>query len=216
MPDKRSRWYNLLDAGDTTLRQGDILPQFEYQCPAAYVWPLRKVSDGDAPELAIVAQEVVVLTPCCDLDQSNSKKKIDFILLCPLWGFEKAANEPATGVKPTHKHDIEKGAMPRYCFLAASDLRECPMTLQVADFNRIFPIPRAVVDDYLKRRKTPRLRMNPPYREYLARSFANCYTRIGLPVSPTAVLADSAPLPSVEASLVPSSPEATRSPLPRK
>lgn len=186
MPDKRSRWYHLLAAGDTTLRQGDILPRFQYQCPTAYEWPLPQIKIAE-PGLTIAEQDVVVLTPCCDLDQTNNKKKVDFVLLCPLWDFEKAAGVPEiSGVRPNHKNDIEKGAMPRYCFLAASDLPECPMALQIADFNRVFPILRDVVDDHI-RQGSPRLRMNPPYREYLARSFANCYTRIGLPMPPTKV-----------------------------
>jgi hypothetical protein len=69
------------------------------------------------------------------------------------------------------------------------------------DFNRVFPIPRSFVDAHVEQ-GMPRLRMNPPYREFLAQAFGNCYTRIGLPMRATEVTVRPAP------SSAPASPEA--------
>lgn len=189
MTDLRSSWYHLLDAGDLTLRQGDILLGFEYQCPTPYVWPPLTADENSDPPVAVeLEQSVAVLTACCDLDPNNKKKRPGFVLLCPIWDFEEVAKCPdISGVSEGHKEQIEKGSMPRYCLLAPSDLVRPHMKMQVADFSRAFPLPKKVVDEFVGE-ASPRLRMNPPYREWFARAFANCYTRIGLPVQPSHAL----------------------------
>ncbi|HKI03756.1 MAG TPA: hypothetical protein VKK31_17380 [Thermoanaerobaculia bacterium] len=214
MSDLDNSWYHIVAKRDLTLQQGDILFGFEYLCPTAYVWPRI---DTPEPTLSLVKADVLVLTASCDLDLTHTKKKIDFVLLCPHWEFDQAAKSPeVTGVKPSNKAEIESGKMPRYCLLAASDLSEFPMGLRMVDFNRLFQIPRSFVDACVAE-QWPRLRMNPPYREHLAQSFGTCFTRIGLPQRATQVtpLAPTAPATVSSPGARPASPEEVPGPLPQ-
>ena len=193
-------WYQHVAPGDATLRQGDILFGFDCLVPTPYILP--KVAEE--PALAVVSQDVLILTASCDLDLANPKKKIDFVLLCPHWDWKTSSESADSGIKPNDKGLIESGRMPRYCLLANSELQDCPMGLRVVDFNRLFQVPRNVVDEHVSALKAPRLRMNSPYREHLAQSFATCFARVALPLRATQAIP---PAPSV-APGAPSSPAA--------
>lgn len=207
-------WYHLVEQDDFSLMQGDVLFQFRYLLPREYVRPITE-KDGSKGDVLSIKLDVIILSASCDLDLTNKKKAaIEYITLAPHWGYKSLISDPASGLKKDDDKLIEKGRLPRFCLLAASNIESRPMELRVVDFNRTMSVPRSFVDAHVVTEQ-PRLRMNAPYREHLAQAFGFCYARIGLPLRPTDVAPASLPEPNARPSLLPSSPATDSEPPPR-
>lgn len=72
------------------------------------------------------------------------------------------------------------GNVPSLSLLHKHD-RQPTVGWSVVDFHRVFVLPRAVVRA-VAHSAGPRLRLRPPYREYLAQAFARYFMRVGLPL----------------------------------
>jgi hypothetical protein len=48
-------------------------------------------------------------------------------------------------------------------------------------YEVVFTVPRMFLESLLRQRAAPRLRLLPPYREYLSQAFARFFMRVGLP-----------------------------------
>jgi hypothetical protein len=70
--------------------------------------------------------------------------------------------------------------MLRYAMITASDISEMPMAIRIVDFGQVFSVPKAYLAA-LARRGGKRLRLLPPYREYIAQAFASFFMRVALP-----------------------------------
>ena len=53
--------------------------------------------------------------------------------------------------------------------------------MRVVDFPQIFTAPRTLLEAQLRHAGRPRLRLRPPYVEYLSQAFARYFMRVGLP-----------------------------------
>jgi len=216
-PIEEPSWYHLVHEEDLSLRQGDILLRFRYLLPKVYAVPTSTptVLEEEAVVSAIPA-DLVVLSACCDLDLKNTKRlAIDYVLLAHHWDFDTLTKKPGpSGLQPSDRNAIESNRMPRFYLLAKSTFPEVGFELRVVDFNRVISIPRSFVDAHVVQNRV-RLRMNAPYREHLAQSFAACYSRIGLPKRATQVASAPSPAEAIDLpETAAAAPEEAPAPLP--
>src|SRR5207245_692213 len=96
---------------------------------------------------------------------------------------EQAGQNPTVKAWRNTCNDLADGyvwnqALLNRCDLGGGDLKT---ELRVVDFHDIFTAPRQFLEDLLRQRGTPRLRLLPPYREHLSQAFARFFMRVGLP-----------------------------------
>lgn len=169
MAEENYAWFAVVN-GDA-LQQGDVLEA----CPVV----VPKVTpDGElAPEVSVETYDVVVLTQSCELEND----KADFVLVCPLWSLEEVGEADSFLRSTNGKEALRRGQLPGYHLLNKSELRDHIRDFRVVDFRRTVSLPIAYVTQMASRR-SPRLRLLPPYREHLAQAFARFFMRVGLPV----------------------------------
>lgn len=160
----------------------------------------------------ILYSSVVVLTQSCDLENSNIENVVlcpvvsvsEFVVADP--NLRKSAGDTAKKMGCTLPveadsdfearmsqivqqssricgtlKDIAKGRRPGYVLL--HPYSETPALSQsIVVFRHLYVQPRAVLEAQADR-VGPRHRLCSPYREHLAQSFANYFSRIGLPVA---------------------------------
>lgn len=167
-------WYRLAPGSD--LEQGDLLEGVPFYVPQEHV---AQPNPGQEASFHLTYYDVIVLTATCDLVEG--KGKTDSVLLCPHFDLAELAKQSPKSVfaKPEFPGEIDKGRRPRYCLLAPSDISEKPMNLRIIDFARALSLPLPYVVRHATENQ-PRLRINSPYREYVAQAFGTCYTRVGL------------------------------------
>ena len=170
-------WYCVTEGDD--LQQGDLLRAFPVIIPVN-----GGAADPFEPEIEVDIQyfNVLVMTHSCDLAQ----EKVDTVVLCPHVDIAKA-QEVDEDLKAKHiLKEIQKGKFIRYQLLAPSNT-DILMPVQVLDFGRVVSMPKDFVRSFAGQ-SGKRLRLLPPYREHIAQSFARCYMRVALPISPLAEL----------------------------
>ena len=124
----------------------------------------------------VFTYDVVIITQSCDLQQN----KVDYVTVCPHWDFDQAKKEnPSLGKSGTIEQ-ILKRRMARYAMIDAADFPNLKMSIRIVDFGQVFSIPKENLSA-LAAKSGKRLRLLPPYREYLAQCFAGFFMRVGLP-----------------------------------
>lgn len=159
-------WYRIVP-NDTPLAQGDLIDGVNVY------FPLPPEGDGNMRN-EVYEYNVVVMTQTCDLAEL---KDDEFILLCPLTPFiemfekDKRNDNWNKLVKNTliHNHLINKCEIEGYEFDFQVVFLDKVISMQFGFFKQ------QLID------KEHRVRMLPPYREYLAQAFARQFMRIGLP-----------------------------------
>lgn len=169
-------WYQAISDG--SLEQGDFFSDCQI------VLPRMDSSTSDAaPQLKADIQlyDIVVLSQSCDLVQN----KLSHVLVCrthPLSALPALANQPQLAGKALAKlqEQVRRGNQPPLHMLAASTLENLEREVQLADFREVFSVPMDYVC-HLAGTRSPRLRLNSPYREHLSQAFARYFMRVGLP-----------------------------------
>lgn len=182
-------WYETVDAR-IPLTQGDLITG----CPLL-TWNVSATSADAQIDASLLQQavavfraDVVVMTQACDLEHD----KVQNVILCPhvsLADYRVSFEEElrAGGQNPTAKawkrqcDDICDGYVWNLVMLAADRQQTSTFPHRVIDFHEVFTLPRAFLDRYLAQADQPRLRLLPPYREYLSQAFARFFMRVGLP-----------------------------------
>jgi hypothetical protein len=184
-------WYEIVDA-DTRLTQGDLI----FDCPLVSWDPASVTPAENAGQTSrtlqdavrAIAADVVVMTQACDLEH----EKVGNVVLCPhlpvaayraLWEetLRKSAHNPSEKAWRKTCDDIANGYVWNQSFLNSFSTREMSSEIRVVEFREVFTVPRAFIESLLRARKTPRLRLLPPYREHLSQAFARFFMRVGLP-----------------------------------
>ncbi len=184
-------WYAVVTP-DGGLTQGDLI----FGCPLL-TWstaqPLRLSGGQETETLRQAASafraDVVVMTQACDLEH----RKVQNVVLCPhaslsafrvAWegAMQQAGQSPTAKAWRNTCNDIADGyvwnqALHNRCQLGGDLQTE----VRVIDFHEIFTAPHSFLEDLLRQRGTPRLRLLPPYREHLSQAFARFFMRVGLP-----------------------------------
>ncbi len=135
-----------------------------------------------------IKANVIVMTQACDLEQA----KVEQIILCPhldideykkLWEEKRTEDGVGIGGKAwkSEYNDITDGYVWHLAMLNNEMDLEVTMNHRIVDFHYIYSAPRTFLESLLEQRKKTRLRMMPPYREYVSQAFARYFMRIGLP-----------------------------------
>jgi hypothetical protein len=158
----------LIPPPDAPIDQGDIVDG----CPILQIahFDLRF---PDSPKVACSIHRVVVLTQTCDLANQRTQRVVAAIVhvakLLVAQNVVKAADV---------RGPIRAGRVFGWYFLPAAT--EVELEESIVDLRQLFTVPLDVIRELAAegRRKA---RIQPLFREHLARHFADTYSRIGLP-----------------------------------
>lgn len=169
-------WYGVVDK-QKTLAQGDIIldcPFLEAKSstdlPKEGETPSKTEADGN-----VTYYNVIVISQSCDIEN----KKIDLVLLCPVWTLSEMLGKERKIVNELYKEDIRQGFVHRYHMLDACDIEGHKSEIRIVDFGNAFSMPFNLMMEQAS--KSDRLRLMPPYREHLSQAFARFFMRVGLP-----------------------------------
>jgi hypothetical protein len=183
-------WYDEVGA-ESPLMQGDII----VACPVLRWKDDVSVSAGSKIEEVLeasveaVAADVVVMTQACDLEQ----RRVQNVLLCPATEMSKYKDRWEARFKEDKGRSPGKNDWPSF-FTRVKDGFKWNLAVvnsgrgstlatehRIVDFHDVYTVPRSFVETILRERKSPRLRLRPPYREHLSQAFARYFMRVGLP-----------------------------------
>lgn len=173
-------WYSIVEGED--LEQGDFIDEFEVVVPQ---YTLLKLADETLPanqsSFQVTAKtdvyNLVIVSQSCDLENG----KLDYVLMCPRWSYIEYAETNDEFKKLERLEQIRQGKQHRYCMLNKCDLVDPPNEIQIVDLGIVFSIPYNPLKEMAKK-LGKRLRLQSPYKEKLAQSFAYYYMRIALPI----------------------------------
>jgi hypothetical protein len=153
---------------DEPVDQGDLVEN----CPVAFVTGFDP-AQMDAVEFGCEMRRVVVMTQTCDL--ANRKTTLATVAVT-----HDAHVLVERGLLTTAdvRGPVRAARVYGWYFLPASSEHSLPE--MVVDFRQIFSVPLDLLTT-LCRHGHRRSRIEVPYREHLARHFAETYGRIGLP-----------------------------------
>ena len=153
---------------EDALDQGDIIEG----CPLLYLGRFNP-DDFTSLDTEHALQRVVVLSQTCDLAQG----KIRDVAVAPLLDAQALVDQGL--LKPTDiRGPIRGGRVWGWYFLPKSD--ELGLPESIVDLRQLHTV-RLDLLTALCRRGQRRARIQPLYREHLAKHFADTYSRIGLP-----------------------------------
>lgn len=154
-------------APDDQIDQGDLI----IDCPVALVTALG--ADPESSAVAVSPARVVVLTQTCDL--ANDKAQFANVAVV----FDAQFLADAGVFKPADiKGLLRSGRVWGWYFLPA----DTPLGLpeMIVDFRRLHTVKLELLRTLCRAGKRPG-RIQPLYREHLAKHFADTFSRIGLP-----------------------------------
>jgi len=170
-------WYEICELGDSSLEQGDFVPE----CPI--VVPPSSIAEGNEVDVEVQLIDSIIMSQSCDLDNG----KIDIVLVCPYYNLrywiENALPTNERTSKKAQKKAIEnlkRGYLPGYHLL-----QKCPNhgleDWQVVDFRNVYGINFDLLQNIVSKTEQQRLRLLSPYKEHLSQAFARYFMRVGLP-----------------------------------
>ncbi len=165
---KKYNWYSVVKCDDPLL-QGDFLDN----CPV--IIPTMELN---SLEITTVAQEynIIVMSQSCDLVQ----KKIEMVLVCPYWSLDDLTTQYPNYDTKKWKNSLRNGFIQGYHLLNKCNIKGFQREYLVVDFRNIFGVPFHYIIEFAKNDKN-RLRLESPYKEHLAQTFARFIMRVGLP-----------------------------------
>lgn len=193
-------WYTLSGAAEP-LTQGDFIDD----CPnlrfSEAGWEavtakddVRKRIESDRESTGFHADRSIVMTQACDLRQ----EKVRDVVLCPVktlaefratWEYEfraaKSKSPSESDWKSTCK-SLQTGRDHSYAMLEAATLASgIVVPHHVVSLDGAFSVPLVFLRRWVTLLGKDRLRLLPPYREYLSQSFARLFMRVALPIDLT-------------------------------
>ncbi len=148
--------------------QGDIIEE----CPLTFVHRYD-LDDLDQNEIEFVPTRVLVLTQTCDL----ANQKTSMVTVAVVHDAQSLVDQNV--LKPADiRGAIRAGRVFGWYFLPAIDGFGLPE--MIVDLRQLHTVRLDILNE-LCRRGQRRARLLSPYREHLAKHFADTYSRIGLP-----------------------------------
>jgi hypothetical protein len=186
-----NNWYEIVSA-EEPLTQGDFI----FNCPVP-TWknnePIEIEGKSEAEilqaYLEFISADVIVITQACDL----AHDKIQNITLCEHFSLTAFREDWESAMRTGNQNPTTK-AWKKQCeflndgyvwnqtILNKCDLPDFIQDYRVVDFHDIHTVPKTFLESTLKKRKSSRIRLLPPYREHLSQAFARFYMRVGLPI----------------------------------
>jgi hypothetical protein len=155
-------------APDSPLDQGDIIED----CPVVLISDIDP-DMLDAPQIDCALNRVIVVTQTCDL----ANQKARFVTVAVVRAAQDLIEEQLVKASDI-RGPIRGGRVYGYYFLPKSVERDLPE--MIVDFRQLHTIPHDILISLCRLGKR-RARVQPLYREHLARHFGDTYSRIGLP-----------------------------------
>jgi hypothetical protein len=153
---------------DAPLDQGDIVDD----CPIVFVTDVDP-SSSDAPKIDCAVSRIIVLTQTCDL--ANDKAR--FVTVSVVRDAQELIDDNLVRAADI-RGPIRAGRVYGYYFLPANS--EPELSEMIVDFHQLHTVSLEILTALCRQGKR-RARVEPLYREHLARHFADTYSRIGLP-----------------------------------
>lgn len=172
MSKREFQWYEVVDNNEPVL-QGDFL----ISCPVVIPLQGSSLNEGEMPSFEIVQYDVIVMSQSCDL----VAKKIDLVLVCPIWPLSEMEKKNDFLKKGAGKETLRQGNMPGYHLLNKCEIMEISREYMVVDFRNTYSLPFSLIND-ISKKQGKRLRLLPPYREHLSQAYARFFMRVGLPI----------------------------------
>lgn len=163
-------WYEFVN-GSEAIRQGDFL----LDCPI--IIPPLEMRETETPEVDVDCYNVIVMSQSCDLEN----KKIDLVLVCPVWPLEKFAGKSPSFNNAGGKEKLRRGEVVGYHLLNKCELDGLKKDFQVVDFRNVYSVNFTFLVQFAEK-QGQRLCLLPPYREHLSQAFARFFMRVGLPM----------------------------------
>ena len=131
------------------------------------------LSDGEITDIEVSIERVnlIIMTQSCDLARDS---KTEQVTLC--------AFLPASVYSKSDLGNIKSKRQAALCLIEASETAHINLPSferQVIDFRAVYTLPKNYVTTFVENKT--RARLLPPYREYVAQTFAKFFMRIGLP-----------------------------------
>jgi hypothetical protein len=165
-------WYAVVNGEQ--LQQGDLIGGCRLIVPNR---DLIDAAEKDVIPSQTLTYDIIVLTQSCDLIAG----KTDYVVVCPHWDLAVVKRDNAALAKASATELIRKRQMPRYALLSRETILPVKMGFRIVDFGEVFSVPTGYLSA-LAGKSGNRLRLLPPYREFIAQSFANFFMRVGLPL----------------------------------
>ncbi len=167
-------WYDIATGPD--LQQGDLI----FQCSVAVPDYGAQVDIPPKIQFDDRRVDLVVMSHTCDL----LNNKISDVLLAQFNSWQKIKeeetkrkNELVNSSKYLEK--LVEGSVPGLCLLHKRE--GAPgIDWSLVDFRRLYVLPKTYLSP-VANAKGMRLRLIPPWREYLAQAFARYFMRVALP-----------------------------------
>ncbi|MBI5195244.1 MAG: hypothetical protein HZA10_02860 [Nitrospirae bacterium] len=172
MPKREFPWYEIID-NDEPVLQGDFL----LSCPVFAPVYDAVLKEGATPSFEIVEYDVIIMSQSCDL----ASKKLDLVLVCPLWKLSDLEVREAFIKSSKGKETLRQGNMPGYHLLNKCVINGFQREYMVADFRNTYSVHFDLIND-ISKKQAKRLRLLPPYREHLSQAYARFFMRVGLPI----------------------------------
>jgi hypothetical protein len=167
-------WYEQIKKSDN-LMQGDFVPD----CPI--IIPPEDFQ-GDK-KLNVKLTNSIILSQSCDLEHN----KIDIVLVCPYYNLETLLENHPDNKQNSNKtrtrviDNLKQGHYHSY-HLMQKDINLNIADNIVVDFRNVYGIGYDFLKQHIYKLET-RIRLLPPYREYLSQAFARYFMRVGLPIA---------------------------------
>lgn len=165
----RFPWYELVN--DVTVLQGDLLSS----CPIFIPSPESLTTKEG--QFEVKEYDVIVLSQSCDI----VAKKIDFVLVCPVWSLRDLELKNDFLKNPKGKEALRQGNVLGYHLLNICEIADFKRDFMAVDFRSTYSVPLSLIAD-IAATQSKRLRLLPPYREHLSQAFARFFMRVGLPI----------------------------------
>ncbi len=171
-------WYSKVPK-ESPLEQGDFINDFPIPLPP--IEAIDVVTNNINESIAtteVRTYDVVVLTQSCDLLTISDP---DEVILCPRHDYIEMAEKFKQFKNKDGWNKLLAGR-----FIGAHLINKCAIEdyefdYQIINLKAIFPLPFSYVKKFVLK-QGDRIRMLPPYREYLSQAFARQFMRIGLPI----------------------------------
>ena len=152
----------------SSLDQGDVIDG----CPILQIVKFDQ-QNPDSPQVACSTQRIVVLTQTCDLANQKTQR----ITVAIVHDAQFLVEQNIVRVTDV-RGPIRASRVYGWYFLPSC--LECALPESIVDLRQLYTIPREVLES-LCATGGRKARIQPLYREHLAKHFADTFSRIGLP-----------------------------------
>ena len=178
-----SIWFESGD--DNQIRQGEVLLEFTVALPETGA---AEIPEGEIVDAEAATYRGIVLTHSCDLErrlqddgQTLSEPKVSSLVVAAMYLPDQLENHPRLGncfKSSTYLLHVREGNTRNLCMLGGFESVDIAWEYAVVSFTELYQLPYESVAQLISE-QGPRIRLRPPFREYLSQAFAKTFMEIG-------------------------------------